>query len=193
MPHAGTGGSGRALQHRFDLRHNRIKASRVGNGHFRKRLAVKRNVGLHQTVNELAVTQASFADGGIDADDPQTAEVPACAPGDRETRTRRREPAIPSPSAAACHGRRDIPSPCGTDDAWPALGRPLWWFSCRSTPLLTQSRPSPQLGNVARCPAWCLNVAAGRCGSHCVLCTPRLTVCRQWPGSTSSCSLAASS
>ena len=50
------------------------KCFRIGDGHVRENLAVHLDVGLGKLVNELAVADAVFTDGGIEADDPQGAE-----------------------------------------------------------------------------------------------------------------------
>ena len=47
---------------------------RIGDGHIGENLAVHLDVGLGKLVNELAVADAVFTDGGIEADDPQGAE-----------------------------------------------------------------------------------------------------------------------
>ena len=57
------------------LFHDGIKTSGVANGHFGERLAIKLDLGLFQAGDELAITQTPFANSGVDADDPEFAEL----------------------------------------------------------------------------------------------------------------------
>src|SRR6185437_12758485 len=51
------------------------KRRRAGNCQLREALAIERDAGVLQAVDHLAVGQAVLARRGVDADDPQTAEV----------------------------------------------------------------------------------------------------------------------
>ena len=59
----------------LDQFHNRLESLRIGHGHVGQNLAVQLDVGLQQAGDELAVAQAERTDGGVDADDPQPAEI----------------------------------------------------------------------------------------------------------------------
>src|SRR5262245_12150578 len=59
----------------FDASDDGIEAGRIGNRHFRKRLAIQADLGLGQSVDKFAVAQTSLAAGGVEADDPQLAKL----------------------------------------------------------------------------------------------------------------------
>ena len=54
---------------------NRVKASGVVDRHLGQHLAVQLDVGPLQSIDELTVAEAAHPTGGIDADNPQAAEV----------------------------------------------------------------------------------------------------------------------
>lgn len=55
--------------------HDLGKGCRIGDGHVSKNLAVQLDARLGKLVNELAVADAEFTNSGIEADNPQRAEV----------------------------------------------------------------------------------------------------------------------
>src|SRR5690606_1640161 len=74
---AGAGAPGRESsggQLGFDLFHDAAKSRRVVDGQIGENLAVDLDLGLLQTVGELAVRQAASASTRIDTGDPQLAE-----------------------------------------------------------------------------------------------------------------------
>src|SRR5689334_23007393 len=60
---------------RFDLLDDGVEAGRIVNGHFGQRLAIQTDFGLAETVDEFAVAEAALTASGVDADDPQLAEL----------------------------------------------------------------------------------------------------------------------
>src|SRR5690606_12804217 len=79
-PGAPWGAPGRAGNLRCEralrLLGQRGKTRRVVHGDVRQHLAIKGDAGLHQAVHEAAVAQAVDAGRGVDAGDPQRAEIP---------------------------------------------------------------------------------------------------------------------
>src|SRR5262245_35408223 len=70
--HRGGPGAGSAALRRLDdLR----KRARVADGEVGQDLAIEIDLGLLEALDELAVAQALGADGRVDADDPQAAEL----------------------------------------------------------------------------------------------------------------------
>src|SRR5271166_146931 len=67
---------GRRLFHRG---HDLIEGRRVGGSHIGEYLAVQADLGLRQPVDERAIAQAALADGRVDANDPQLAEIALAA------------------------------------------------------------------------------------------------------------------
>ena len=51
------------------------KRRRAGDGELRQALAIERDAGVLQAADELTVGEAVLAGGGVDADDPQPAEI----------------------------------------------------------------------------------------------------------------------
>jgi hypothetical protein len=60
---------------RLDQSHNRLEALGIGDGHVGEDLAIEFDVGLEQSGDEFAVAEAQRADGGVDARDPEPAEI----------------------------------------------------------------------------------------------------------------------
>ena len=60
----------------FDGSHDLIKGRGIGHGKIGQDLSIQLDMGLRQPIDELAVSQTSLTDGGIDADDPELTEFP---------------------------------------------------------------------------------------------------------------------
>src|SRR5437763_12939751 len=65
----------RVRQMRLDLFHDRIKSGRVGDGQVAEHLAVQLNAGFGQSWNEAIIVNPALLEGGVEARDPQGAEV----------------------------------------------------------------------------------------------------------------------
>jgi hypothetical protein len=72
---ANTSGSRLAAEGSLRLLRQRAERGDVVDGDVREHLAVERDAGLEQAVDETAVGQAELARARVDADDPQTAEI----------------------------------------------------------------------------------------------------------------------
>jgi hypothetical protein len=60
----------------FDRGNYLVKRRGIGYGQIGENLAIQLNLGLEQPIDENAVAQAALAHCGIDANDPQLAELP---------------------------------------------------------------------------------------------------------------------
>src|SRR4029079_8895878 len=63
----------------FDLRDDRVERCRVEDRQLGERFAVELDLGFVEAADELAVADAAFASGRVDADDPQLAELALAA------------------------------------------------------------------------------------------------------------------
>ena len=98
----------RSRQRGFGLGDDLVEAGRIAAGDLGEELPVNCDAGLLQPFDEPAVRQPAFADGGVQTDDPERAEVAlalfSVAGGIAPSRARR----SPSPCAASCGARRNI-------------------------------------------------------------------------------------
>ena len=108
----------------------------------RERLAVELDFGLVEAVDELAVAQAAFAAGRVDADDPQLAELAlacaAVAEGERLGPHERFFDAAEQAAAAARVALGFLKEPILL--ALPCERR--WWFALKE-PLVKYCAPRP--------------------------------------------------